>query len=240
MIDIRHSVAVLAIGASSCAFAQSKGEVQLHVAPHRQVEYILDGKERISNRALVLSAGEHRFTFWAPDRKVLDTTITIIADTSIAFYKTLEPTEAYLEYAKADQRVRQQRLFYRAVPLLATVAAGLYTANAVKKNNDARAALVEAEGSYATMRDPRVIAEQKEDVLPRLQDEHDRTYRNLGLAVVGTTTFALATVWGFIKAARIQDPAYEDRERIRFDGLVYMPGQHGGTLHAALTISLAR
>lgn len=240
MIQLRHTATVLAISASFCAMAQGKGEVQLHVAPQRGMAYVLDGKERLNNRALVLPAGEHRFTFWAPDRRILDTTLTIVADTSIAFYKTLEPTEAYLAYVNVQRKVKQQRLFYRAVPLLATAAAGLYTMSAVKKNNDTRAALVEAEERYSTLRDPGMIATEKRDVLPRLQEDHDAAYRNLSLGVIGTTAFALATVWGFIKAARIEDPVYEDRERIRFDGLVYVPGQRGGMLHAALTIPLAR
>lgn len=212
-----------------------KGEIQLNISPQRSMEYVLDGRERLNNRALVLPAGEHRFTFWAPDRKILDTTLTIIADTSIAFYKTLTPTEAYLTYQRDLKRIKHQRLFLRSLPVLATAVCAISTVNARKENNEAYDALVAAEEAYPTFRDPGIIATHKATVLPRLQREQDEANRKLRTTLAVTSVAALATVWCFIKAGNLEEPVYEDKERIRFEGLVWLPGQRGGNLHVGLT-----
>lgn len=234
-----HSIVIFLLSWAG-AYAQGKGEIQLNVSPQRGMAYVLNGKERLTNRALVLPAGEHRFAFWSPDRRILDTTLTVIADSTVAFYKTLAPTEAFLTYQAGLKRAKHKRLLYRAVPLLATVVGGVFTMNAKKENDAAYDALKSAEEEYATLRTPFIIANHKTNVLPSLQAEHDAAYRRMRLMMVGTSVVALATVWGFIRAARVEDPTYEDQEKLRFDGLVWLPGQNGGTFHAGMSYRLIR
>ncbi|MEZ4788496.1 MAG: hypothetical protein R2811_00600 [Flavobacteriales bacterium] len=231
---MRRVVVLLILGFPCLSTFAQKGEVQLNVSPQRGMEYILDGRERLTNRALVLTAGDHRFTFWAPDRRILDTTLTIIADTSIAFYKTLAPTAEYLSFQRDLKRVKHQRFYYRAVPLLATVVGGVFTLNAMKQNNETYDALQAAEDEYASFRDPVVIATHKTTVLPRLQEKHDAANTQLRTTMAITSVAALATIWGFIKAARVEEPTYEDKERLRFEGLVWLPGPRGGSLQAGI------
>jgi hypothetical protein len=220
--------------------AQGKGEIQLHVAPHGSMEYVLDGKERLSNRALVLPAGEHRFTFWAPDRSIVDTTLLILADTSIAFYKTLAPSPEFVAFQQQQRKVRRARTSLRILPLAATLVSGVFTAVAYNAYSESRTLLQDAEASYTTLRDPNAITLLKEKELPRLQTEHDAAARRVGWLTAITSVAALGTVWSFIKAAQVDDAPYEDKERIRFEGLVWLPGSTGGHLYAGFTIPLSR
>lgn len=229
---------VCLVFSQSLCHAQGKGTIELKVAPFKGMEYILDGKERLHHPALVLPAGEHRFVFYAPDRQVLDTVLRIVADTSMVFKKVLPATVAYRTYMDERRKVAQGRFFYRAVPLLATAVGCVFIANGKKQSTEAYDALVAAEDSYAVSRSPSGIDALKDEQLPVLQRDLDDANKKLGLALGFTSVAAVATVLGFIKSASLEDPVYEDREKIKFDGLVWLPGQQGGTVQFGMTIPI--
>ncbi|HQW06160.1 MAG TPA: hypothetical protein PLV08_10040 [Flavobacteriales bacterium] len=223
---------------ASITVGQGKGEIKLHVSPHNGVEYVLDGKERLSNRGLVLPAGDHRFVFWAPDRKMLDTTLTIVADTTILFYKILPITDAYRAYKVEQKRAVQGRFFYRAIPLVLTATAGVFAWNSNKKDREAYDALVAAEDSYNSLRVPLAITGLKDQVLPSLQADLDAANRRLTMAVALAGVGVVATILGFIKAGRIVEPTYKDKGKVEFDGLVWMPSRNGSSIQLGMHIPI--
>lgn len=219
------------------AQGQDKGELKLYVSPFNGVEYILDGTERLNARGLVLPAGDHRFVFWAPDRQILDTTLTILPDTVQAFHKTLVPTLEYRDFLQAQKRVKHGRFFYRAIPTALAGVGVVMSLNAKKGLDEANTTLTELEDDYATLRAPSSIVSLKSEAIPNAQDEVDQASRKLTTAVVFTSVAVVATVWGFIKAGSLEDPEYEDKGKVIFDGLVWVPGQQG-VFQAALTIPI--
>jgi len=214
-----------------------KGEVRLAVQPSQGLQYILDGAERMSNPGLMLPAGPHRFVFYAPDRSILDTTIQVYSDSVVLFRKVLPPTPEYRAHLAARQRNGYNRFLLKATPIAVTSAATFFALSANRSRIKADESLREAEEQYAVERNPAEIAGLKESVIPARQAELDAAHRRTliwtGVAVIG----AAATVAGFIKAARIEDPLYEDKEKIRFDGMAWA-GPRGMVYMASLQIPL--
>ncbi len=227
----------LSLVISSATFGQSTGQVQLYVSPPQQMRYILNMQERSESTILSLPAGEHRFTFWAPDRSILDTTITVIADSTIVFRKTLPPSPEFLEHRAAQERIGRERLAWRGLPLLATAVGGAFTVRAVNKHNQAYDALVEAEASYSTLRAPGAIQRLKEETIPARRTEFDDSRNRVMVAGIFTGVAAASAVYGFMRTAGKKAPAYQDKERLRFEGLVWTPGDGGGW-YAAMTLPI--
>ncbi len=227
----------VALACSQGAVAQGKGEVRLAVQPQQGLQYILDGKERLSNPGVMLPPGPHRFVFWAPNRSIVDTTINVIADSVITFRKLL-PVPA--EYRAHDQMLKNNgynRLAYRGVPILITAASVVLAVSANKKRKDADEALRTAEDSYSTERNPMAIENLKTTEIPARQTDLDKAHRSTTLWTGATVLGAAATVYGYIKAARIEDPVYEDREKVRFDAMAWSE-TNGFGLYATLRIPL--
>lgn len=220
---------VLVFCACEQAIAQSgKGEVKLAVQPMKDLVYILDGKQRLTASGLMLEPGLHRFVFWAPDRTIVDTTIHVVADSVVVLRKVLPPSPEYRAYIAGLKSSSKQRLAYRAVPMLFTgISAGL-ALGANKKRTDADAALRDAEDLYSTARNPGVIANLKERDIPALQSDLDKAHRRTMLWTGAAVLGAAATVAGFIKAARIEDPVYEDRQKARFDAMAWIASDGPG------------
>lgn len=228
---------VIALAGGHDALAQGKGEVRLAVQPREGLQYIIDGKERLSNPGVMLPPGPHRFVFWAPNRSIVDTTLNVIADSVINFIKVLPVPPEYRAHVKTLKRNGYKRLAYRGVPILVTAASAVLAISANKQRKDADEALRSAEAQYGSERNPSAIEILKTNEIPSRQDDlnkaHRRTMIWTGAAVVG----AAATVYGFIKAARVQDPDYEDREKVRFDAMAWSE-TNGFGLYATLQVPL--
>jgi hypothetical protein len=227
----------VALACSQGAVAQGKGEVRLAVQPMQGLQYILDGKERLSNPGLMLEPGPHRFVFWAPDRSIVDTTIIVIADSVITFRKVLPVPAEYRAHVRTLKNNGYKRLAYRGVPILFTAASAVLAVSANKKRKDADEALRSAEDQYSTERNPAAIEILKTTEIPARQTDLDKAHRNTTLWTGATVLGAAATVFGFIKAARIVDPVYEDQQKMRFDAMAWSE-TNGFGLYATLQIPL--
>src|SRR5690606_1330173 len=62
------------------ACAQVTGKVRITGIPDQGLRYVLDGKYEMTEREVTLTEGDHHFTFWAPEHKVLDTTIFVMGN----------------------------------------------------------------------------------------------------------------------------------------------------------------
>lgn len=234
-----HAILSLALllAAGGNAVAQGKGEVRLAVQPQQGLQYILDGKERISDPGLMLEPGPHRFVFWAPNRSIVDTMINVIADSVITFRKVLPVPPEFRAHMKTLQRNGYKRLAYRGVPILFTATAAVLAVSANTKRMDADEALRAAEERYSTERNPTAIVGLKSSEIPARQDDLDRAHRAAMFWTGATVLGAAATVYGFIKAARIGDPVFEDHEKMRFDAMAWSE-MNGFGLYATLQIPL--
>lgn len=234
-----HAILSLALllAAGGNAVAQGKGEVRLAVQPQQGLQYILDGKERISDPGLMLEPGPHRFVFWAPNRSIVDTMINVIADSVITFRKVLPVPAEYRAHVRTLKNNGYKRLAYRGVPILFTAASAVLAVSANKKRKDADEALRSAEDQYSTERNPAAIEILKTTEIPARQTDLDKAHRNTTLWTGATVLGAAATVFGFIKAARIVDPVYEDQQKMRFDAMAWSE-TNGFGLYATLQIPL--
>ena len=230
-------LAIIVLACGQGVQAQAKGEVRLVVQPQQGLQYILDGRERLSNPGVMLPPGQHRFVFWAPNRGIVDTTLNVIADSVITFRKVLPVPLEYRAHARTLQRNGYKRTAYRGVPVLFTAASAVLAVSANKKRKDADEALRAVEERYGTERNPAAIEGLKTSEIPARQTDLDQAHRRTMLWTGATVLGAAATVLGFIKAARIQDPVYEDQQKMRFDAMAWSETDGFG-LYATLRIPL--
>jgi hypothetical protein len=119
-----------------------------------------------------------------------------------------------------------------------TATAGVFAWNSNKKDREAYDALVAAEDSYNSLRVPLAITGLKDQVLPSLQADLDAANRRLTMAVALAGVGVVATILGFIKAGRIVEPTYEDKGKVEFDGLVWMPSRNGSSIQLGMHIPI--
>lgn len=233
----RLAIVVAVMAACSSVMAQGKGSIRLNVVPLEGREVILDGKERSKSSALDLPAGMHRFVFYAPYRSLVDTTVMVLPDTTVMLRLVMPISAEYRAYRSAKQAVAWKKLLWRGVPLICTGVGVVLTNTALAKNNEAYDALVEAEATYPHLRSAADIEYLKDHHLPELQQDLDDSQRDVVIGAAVTGLGLAATVYGFIRAARMELPTYEDTEKVRFDGMAYIPGPAGG-VYASFTLPI--
>lgn len=209
------------------AAAQSSGQLRFRFEPPQGVSYVLDGKYRLSDKEITLSEGRHHFTFWAPERSLLDTAFFVVADRTTDVLVRLRYSAEYVDHRRALERHARQERTGRIVPPLLAGGAAAWTTVAVLQLAGAHKDLEELEDSYAQLSDPAGIIRLKEQEIPAAKDEL-RQARTHALVAGGTfVVTAAATVWIRQRLAQRKPPAFEDRERIRFEGLVQAPATMG-------------
>jgi hypothetical protein len=222
----------------TCALGQGTGMLRLLCEPKGQCAYVLDGRFRMHDREVMLSEGPHRFVFWAPERRMLDTVLNVAPEAMREVRIRLRYSEEYMAYRKAADRYVRSDRWMRYAPPVATIAtgiwAGLSVAMAVRAQRDVDA-LADA---YAASSDPGGIVELKAERIPAA----NRALRSARLSA-GISTGACVVsgaAWWYLHQRRRgrTPPVFEDKEKLRFDGLVWMPQGHGGVWLAGLTIPL--
>lgn len=221
------------------AIAQTTGQLRLVVDPGHDFQVILDGAHRMQERVLDLSEGNHRLQLWAPTRRIVDTTVYVRAGSSRELVVRLPYSAEFLAHQQEVKRFRERLWLNKALPTVATVGAAAWTTAAYLDYRRAGRQLRDDKDLYTTSADPGEIAELKNDRIPAHQDDFRRSKVMLG---VSTGVFAVAaayTIWSFRRADRTPLPLFDDREKVRFDGLVWLPGPDGrGVWAAGLTIPL--
>ncbi len=238
----RHiiTVAVLLSGTCApCAQAQGTGTLRVLCEPNATCTYVLDGKHRMSDRELTLLEGPHRLVLFAPERRMLDTTVLVKPGALNELRVQLRYSEEFIAYNKKAQRFgRDDRWLRYGTPVLAVGAAawfGISTWKAV----DAQQTINDLETTYNESANPARIADLKGQEIP----EANRKLRQARtiMAVSGGVLVASGAAWWYVKKVRAKrtPPVFEDKEKARFDGLVWMPDANGhGTWMAGLTIPL--
>ena len=219
------------------AFAQSTGKLRLLCEPPGG-SYVVDGKHRMNDREITLMEGPHRLVFWAPERRMLDTTVSVIAGTTEEVRVHLRYSDEFITYKRqADRFEKGRRWLTYGPPVVAAgsaVWAGLSIGKSIKADKDLDA-LVER---YSTSADPDGIRELK---ATRIPDANKELRQARTMAIVSTGVFALAAgATAYIRKQRNgrTPPVFEDKERLRFEGLVWVPSGSGGTWAMGLTIPI--
>lgn len=222
------------------SLAQAPGKLRLMVDPGTGFEFVLDHRFRLQQREVELAPGPHHFSFWAPARRVTDTTITVEPGTLRDFYIRLPYSTEYVAYNKRISAWQSSRNLQRRLPALATVGAGIWTVIRYGKLKDAKEQLDADADEYTRTVVPSDIAALKERTIPLHKDEF-RKARGLFYTSAGVTlACAGLTYYLFRRTGKQEKPVFDDAEKVRFDGLVWIPGADGGQWATQLSMTLGR
>lgn len=220
------------------AFAQSTGKLRVFCEPPG-CEYVLDGKHRLGDREITLMEGPHKLVFWAPERRMLDTLVMVTAGATKEMRVGLRYSEEFIAYRRAADRHRRCDRWMKYGPPVLVVAAGAWMGASMVRAVDARKDLDALASDYTTSADPAGLREMKATRIPAANDElrRARTMAYVSGGVLVLTAGATAYVRKLRRSRTA--PVFEDKEKVRFDGLVWMPAANGGgTWAMGLTVPL--
>ncbi|HMC97092.1 MAG TPA: hypothetical protein VKG92_05550 [Flavobacteriales bacterium] len=221
----------------TCAFGQSTGKLRLNVQPIGSTEYVVDGKYRMRDQEITLEQGRHRFIFWAPERRMLDTTLTVIPDRTTEISLQLRYSQEFIDHRQATERYTLMNRWGRIAPPIITAGFGAWAVASYFNYKEANDELVDLGDTYSTSTDPGYIRSLKGERIPNAKDEFEKArtqfYVSSGLFVASLG----ATLYLRHRFATTKAPVFEDKEKLRFDGLVWMPTPNGGGTWAT-TVSL--
>lgn len=220
----------------SCCLAQDKGQVRLFIDPGHNFEYVLDGERRMKEKVVELTTGPHSFSFWAPTRAIVDTTINIEQGEQ-PFYLRLPFSLSYMAHEREMQKFKKKLFIKRSLPALLTLGAGIWSGVSFGNYSKANSDLNDLYDEYDVATVPNAITVLKTEDIPSAKDDFKDAESQF---IISTSVFAaglLYTVYMFRKTKGMQPPVFEDKAKVKFDGLVYVPGNSGGTLHTGLTLS---
>lgn len=211
----------------TCAFSQSTGQLRFLFQPPYGVSYVLDGKYRMAEQELTLTEGPHRFTFWAPERRMLDTTLHVAPDRLTEVAVTLRYAPAFIDHRHALDRHQRLMRWSRWGPPVLTAGTGAWATVAWIRHVRADQRLDELAESYRSSADPRGIERLKNEEIPVAKDDFRRSRTGAYVATGAFVLSAGATVLLRHTVLRRPPPAYRDEERVRFEGLVCAPPAPG-------------
>ncbi|MCB0763196.1 MAG: hypothetical protein R2815_03565 [Flavobacteriales bacterium] len=227
------------MGSAGMLVGQGTGTIRLLVdAPG--VAFVVDGKHRMEQREVTLLEGLHQLSIWAPERVVVDTNVFVIAGRTADLKVELPYSEAFLDFKREYGSFSNRRAWTRAVPAAVTGAGVVWSIASFVKYNRAHQRLEDDRTDYENSVEPAGIAALKEVTIPDHQDELRKA--RTGLIIASGFTLVSAGVTWYIRGrtARWEAPHFDDPEKVRFDGLSWMPGPNGGSWAAGLTIPLSR
>jgi len=230
--------ALVSISFGPSTFAQKTGTLRMLIDPATGLEFVVDHKYRMQQREVKLGEGLHHFSVWAPERRVVDTTVFVIADRTSDLVMRLPFSVEYQQYRSDLGRYEDGKLMRQLSPLV-LVGGLVWTGLSVGSYGKAKDQLDEDRTAYDASVDPASINRLKIDI-----DQHNADFRKArtslfagtALSVVGAGV--ITYVWHKTKQHR--KPTFEDKEKVIFEGLSWMPGQHGGAWCAGVTIPLQR
>ncbi|MEZ4756516.1 MAG: hypothetical protein R2817_06800 [Flavobacteriales bacterium] len=220
--------------------AQSTGRILFDLSPAGTTSYVLDGKYRMSDRQLELMEGPHRFVFWAPERRMLDTTIVVLGGGQVDVRIELRYSEEYIAWRRSAERANVRNAWLRYAPPVIMAGSAVMVVLSVMKHEQAFKDLNALTGEYRSSVDPARITAIKREELPDAKSTLAKTRTGL---IASGSVFALSTAATFYLRHRARADAtapFEDKERVRFEGLVYAPLPQGAVWGASLSIPLAR
>lgn len=237
---LRIALFILAHGLmATWANAQSPGTLRLFIDPGHDFVFVLDGKHKMQQREVTLPSGPHRFQFWAPMRRIVDTTLAVFPDRTVDFKLRLPLSTEYLDYQLRMEEFRRNRMLNRALPLGLTGVSAVVSAVYFSKYKKAHDQLQEDVDQYNSLTTPGAISQLKDETMPSHQDDFNKAERNFFISLGVTGALAVATTYLYVKSSKLPLPVFEDKERVKFNGLAWVPDGRGGYWAGGLTINLA-
>lgn len=203
--------------------AQGTGEVRLNIDPGHNFEFVLDDTYRMQQRSVKLKAGAHNFKLWAPERSIVDTTISVQSDQTLVFSMELPYSPEYQAYREEMGRFQRKFVFNKVVPSVLTLGSAIWTTVSFAQYKKANDALDDNRGQYDGLTVPWQINNLKEELAQNKDDlSQKETMFIISSSVLAAS--AVATFFLFRKAKRMEVPVFQDKAKLEFEGLVYSPG----------------
>lgn len=239
MMKNGHILALLiGILFAGAGMAQSSGSLRLLVDPGSGFQFIVDKKHRMEQREVTLTEGLHELTIWAPQRMMVDTPVFVIADRTSDLVVRLPYSPEYLAYASDLSKFQRKRRRTRAIPIVTTVAGLAWSVGALDRYKTADEQLQQDQADYDLMVDPERIGQLKDVTMPEHKQEFKESRTEFYIASGVTLLSAAATWYVFRLTSGWERPVFEDKQKVLFDGLSWMPSDHGGTWAVGLTFPI--
>lgn len=220
--------------------AQETGTLRMLIDPGHDFSFIVDHKHRMQQREVKLSEGLHHFSIWAPERVIVDTTVFVIADRTTDLLLRLPFSADHLEYRKQLANYQTKKRWVRTVPIVAMAGGLVWSGISIGQYGKAKKALDKDRADYEINVDPGTLSTLKGSKIPA----HNADLKKARTSLIGGLAFtaigAGATYYLFRLTSKWDRPLFDDREKVRFDGMAWIPGAQGGILMAGLTIELSR
>ena len=210
------------------ARAQTSGHLQFQLDPSTGYSYIVDHRFRMQQPEVELGSGPHHFSFWAPQRRVVDTTLTVPEGTTTRVPLTLPYSAEYLTYKQDLLRYKRALRGQHILMVAVNTGCAVWAVSGLVKMNDAQDALSTDRATYTNSVVPSDITYLKDVTIPghNADFRSGRTTLIVGGIATGLTTAATILLWK--RCYKGAPPVFEDKERLRFEGLAWMPLQNGG------------
>jgi hypothetical protein len=221
------------------ALAQGSGTLRLLVDPDKDFQFVVDKKHRMAQREITLTEGLHELSIWAPERMVVDTPVFVVANRTSDLVVRLPYSPEYKEYRNALAKYTNSRRLRTFSPVV-LVAGLVWTGASLGKYNRTHDQLEADRNTYDTSMDPGLINKLKDVEIPAHKDDFKKArtslYAGAALSVVG----AGVLYWVRSSTKDLERPMFEDKEKVRFEGLTWHRLPTGDVWGASLSIPLAR
>jgi hypothetical protein len=226
--------------ATTAVVAQQTGTIRLIVDPGHNFQFVVDKKHRMEQREVTLTEGLHTLSIWAPERQVVDTPVFVVAGRTSDLIVRLPYSPAFLEYKRELGRFEARRTTVRAIPVVVTACGAIWTGGALGRYIKAHKQLEDDRTIYERSVEPLSIMDLKETTIPGHKKQFRQARTGFYVASGFTVLSAAATYYVFRRTGKWEKPVFNDPEKVRFEGLTWVPSPQGGYWATAITIPLAR
>jgi hypothetical protein len=236
---MRHFLLACILCWGGQTLAQGSGTLRLLVDPDKDFQFVVDKKHRMAQREITLTEGLHELSIWAPERMVVDTPVFVIANKTSDLVVRLPYSPEYKAYRDELSKYNTARRLRMFSPVV-LVAGLVWTGASIGKYTSTHDQLETDRKTYDTSMDPALINKLKDVEIPAHKDEFRKArnsfYTGAALTVVG----AGVLYWVRSSTKGLTEPTFEDKEKIRFEGLTWHRMPTGDVWGASLSIPLAR
>jgi len=222
---MKHALAALITLQSLAATGQQIGKLRLLVDPGNNFQVRTGDSAAQTLRVLELPEGAHRLRFWAPGYMLMDTMANVLPDRMTDFVARLTMSPEYAAYRRDLLSYGRKRRTARMIPAVATAAATVWTFVALKQHNSAYDELKAHEEEYDRLTHPGRIATLKEVTIPEAKDALASSRTGFILASSTAAACLGATVYMFVRSGKWERPRYDDRQRVLFESVAFVPSE---------------
>jgi hypothetical protein len=144
----------------------------------------------------------------------------------------------YVDYQREMSQLKKEQWLGRVLPSAVTLGTGIWAVSSFVNYKDAHEQLEADEALYTSSASPNGLQQLKEVDVPTHQEEFAQARTNFYISGGVFLASAAFTTWSIIKASKKPVPTFQDKEKVKFDGLVWVPDRRGGTWAMGLTIPI--